>query len=56
MHRSDLAWSMASVFNVALYLSDYYLVPAVGVLMGFCSWLFVEGFVEKRGVGRRGSN
>lgn len=26
-------------------------MPVVGVLMGFCSWLFVEGFEEKRGVG-----
>ena len=29
-------------------------MPVVGDVMGFCSWLFVEGFEEKRGVGRRG--
>ena len=51
-----MAWSRASVFNDALCLSDYCLVPVVGDVMGFCSWLFVEGFEEKRGVGRRGSN
>ena len=49
-----LAWSRASVFNDALCLSDYCLVPVVGDVMGFCSWLFVEGFEEKRGEGRRG--
>lgn len=26
-------------------------MPVVGDVMGFCSWLFVEGFEEKRGVG-----
>lgn len=53
-HRSYLAWSRASVFNDALCLSDYCLVPVVGDVMGFCLWLFVEGFEEKRGVERRG--
>ena len=46
---SCLAWSRASVFNDALCLSDYCQVPVVGVVMGFCSWLFVEGVEEKRG-------
>ncbi len=41
-YLSCLAWSRASVFNDALCLSDYCLVPVVGDEMGFCSCLFVE--------------
>lgn len=26
-------------------------MPVVGDVLGFCSWLFVEGVEEKRGVG-----
>lgn len=39
-------WSRASVFNDALCLSDYCLVPVVGGVMSICSCLFVEGFGE----------
>ena len=42
LHRSCLTWSRASVFNDALCLSDYCLVPVVGDVMGFCSWVIVE--------------
>ena len=37
------AWSRASVFNDELWLSDYCLVLVVGDVMGFCSWVVIEG-------------
>ena len=42
-------WSRASIFSDELCLSGYCLVPVVGDVMSFCSWLFVEGVEEKRG-------